>query len=243
MGKTPVVVADAPGFVVNRILMPYLSEAMVLLEEGYPLVELDRAMRRFGMPMGPFEVLDEVGLDVAKKVAGVLGQAFPERMVPSVSLDKLLAAGRLGKKNGKGFYRYRGGKRQRDSAIAHILGLSRERRPPSLDALAERMTLAIINEAARCVEENVASGAGAVDLAMIFGAGFPPFRGGPLRHADALGLPRVAGRLQALRAERGERFAPAAIIERLAQQGESFTGLSPAASAPVQQELAVGSGT
>ena len=223
LGKTPVVVADSPGFVVNRILMPYLSEAMVLLGEGYRLADIDAAMRRFGMPMGPFEVLDEVGLDVARKVAGVLGQAFPDRMPGLAPLDKLVAAGRLGRKSGLGFYRHRGRKRRTDPTLRELLGLTRARRAPSAAALAERMVLAMINEAARCLEEKVVADAGMLDVAMIFGAGFPPFRGGPLRHADTLGLAKVEARLTALRAEKGERFAPAALLSRLAAAGDTFT--------------------
>lgn len=222
-GKTPVVVKDSPGFVVNRILMPYLREAMHLLEEGYPLPEIDAAMRRFGMPMGPFEVVDEVGLDVAHKVAGVLGRAFPTRMAPAPLLEKLMAAGRLGKKSGTGFYRHAGKKREPDPAVRRLLGLQRERRAQTPDVLAERMVLAMVNEAARCVEEGIVADAGQVDVAMIFGAGFPPFRGGPLRHADTLGLAQVAARLTALRAQCGERFAPCERIEQLARTGETFT--------------------
>jgi 3-hydroxyacyl-CoA dehydrogenase / enoyl-CoA hydratase / 3-hydroxybutyryl-CoA epimerase len=224
LGKTPVVVADSPGFVVNRVLMPYLSEAMVLLEEGYPLVEIDQAMRRFGMPMGPFQVIDEVGLDVAKKVAGVLGAAFPDRMAPSAALDKLIAAGRLGRKRGRGFYVYQGKRRRTDPRLGNMLGLQRERRVQNAETLVERMVLAMVNESARCLEEGVARDAGDIDLAMIFGTGFPPFRGGPLRHADALGLPHVVARLNAHRAERGERFTPAKVLTRLADRGGSFTG-------------------
>jgi 3-hydroxyacyl-CoA dehydrogenase/enoyl-CoA hydratase/3-hydroxybutyryl-CoA epimerase len=223
MGKTPVVVADAPGFVVNRILMPYLSEAMVLLEEGYVLEDIDAAMRSFGMPMGPFEVLDEVGLDVAHKVGGVLSQAFPERMAKSAALEKLLAAGRLGRKNGLGFYRHAGKKRTPDPAVRGLIGRSRRRRASSLEVLAERMVVAMINEAARCLEEKVVADAGSIDLAMIFGAGFPPFRGGLLRHADTYGLAKVEMRLTALWAEKGERFAPSALLSRLVAEGGSFT--------------------
>ena len=223
MGKTPVVVADSPGFAVNRILMPYLSEAMVMLEEGYPLTEIDAAMRGFGMPMGPFEVLDEVGLDVAHKVGGVLSLAFPDRMAPSTSLEKLLAAKRLGKKNGLGFYRHTGRTRRPDPAVSRLLGLGRSPRSTSGDALSERMVLAMINEASRCLEEKVVADAGAIDLAMIFGAGFPPFRGGVLRYADAFGLAKAEKRLIALRAEKGERFAPSALLSRLAADGGSFT--------------------
>jgi len=223
MGKTPVVVADSPGFVVNRILMPYLSEAMAMLEEGYPLAEIDAAMREFGMPMGPFEVLDEVGLDVANKVGGVLSQAFPDRMAPSTSLEKMLAAKRLGKKNGLGFYRHAGRRRRPDPAVAGLLGLPRSSRSIARDALAERMVLAMINEASRCLEEKVVADAGAIDLAMIFGAGFPPFRGGVLRYADTFGLARAEKRLIALRAEKGERFATSALLSRLAAESGSFT--------------------
>ena len=225
LGKTPVVVADAPGFVVNRILMPYLREAMHLMEDGYPLVDIDASMRRFGMPMGPFEVLDEVGLDVALKVAGVLTKAFPDRMTPSAALEKLVAAKRLGKKSGLGFYRHRGGKRSSDPALRSILGHERVRKAQNIDVLSERMVLAMINEAARCLEERVVSDAGMLDLAMIFGTGFPPYRGGLLRHADHLGLAHVEARLKAFRAEKGERFAPAVLLSRLAAAGRSFTGL------------------
>jgi len=223
LGKTPVVVLDSPGFVVNRILMPYLREAMHLLEEGHALVAIDRAMRRFGMPMGPFEVVDEVGLDVSHKVAGVLSAAFPGRMQPAPLLEKLIAAGRLGKKGGRGFYVHRGRKRTPDPAIASLLGLPALRSPAGADLLTERMVLAMVNEAARCVEEGIVSGAGAVDLAMIMGAGFPPFRGGVLRWADTQGLPRVVARLGAFRAEKGERYQPCALLVRKAEAGETFT--------------------
>lgn len=221
-GKTPVVVKDAPGFVVNRILMPYLREALHLLEEGYTVAELDRAMRRFGMPMGPFEVVDEVGLDVALKVAGVLSAAFPARMQPAPVLEKLVAAGRLGRKNGRGFYRHAGRKRSVDGEVRGLLGLGPERRGGGEERLTERMVLAMINEGARCVEEGVVTSPDHVDLAMIFGAGFPPFRGGVLRHADTLGLPHVVERLRALAAQ-APRFAPCALLVAKAERGERLT--------------------
>jgi 3-hydroxyacyl-CoA dehydrogenase/enoyl-CoA hydratase/3-hydroxybutyryl-CoA epimerase len=223
LGKTPVVVKDSPGFVVNRILMPYLREAMHLLEEGYDLEAIDGSMRRFGMPMGPFEVVDEVGLDVALKVAGVLSAAFPSRMQPAPLLEKMVGAGRLGRKSGTGFYRHAGRRRTADPAVRNLLGLPAVRTGATPDQLAERMTLAMVNEGARCLEEGIVDGAGAVDVAMIFGAGFPPFRGGVLRHADSLGLPQVVARLRALRAEKGERFEPCALLVRTAEAGKSFT--------------------
>ncbi len=223
LGKTPVVVADSPGFVVNRILMPYLREATVLLDEGYSVADIDAAMKRFGMPMGPFEVVDEVGLDVAQKVAGVLSRAFPERMSGSPALDKMVAAGRLGRKSGLGFYRHRGRQRTPDTGLRQLLGLTRQRKPPSLEALSERLVLVMINEAALCLEGGVVADAGKLDLAMVFGAGFPPFRGGLLRHADTFGLQRAEQRLIALRAEKGDRFKPATMLSKLAAEGRTFT--------------------
>jgi 3-hydroxyacyl-CoA dehydrogenase/enoyl-CoA hydratase/3-hydroxybutyryl-CoA epimerase len=224
LGKTPVVVRDAPGFVVNRLLMPYLREAMHLVEDGYTITDVDAAMKRFGMPMGPFGVLDEVGLDVAQKVAMVLGQAFPDRMTAAPALEKLVSAGRLGKKSGLGFYRHRGSRREPDPRVPELIGLSRRPRAANLDTLAERMVLAIVNEGARCLEDGVVADAHQLDLAMIFGSGFPPFRGGPMRHADTLGLPTVEARLNALRAEKGERYAPARLLAQLAESGGRFTG-------------------
>ena len=224
LGKTPVVVKDSPGFVVNRVLMPYLREALHLLEEGYAVADIDASMKRFGMPMGPFEVVDEVGLDVAYKVAGVLSKAFPDRMQPSVALEKMIAAGKLGKKNGNGFYRHKGRKRTVDPSVRGLLGLQATRRPQTIDALSERMVLAMINESARCVEELIVSGADQVDLAMIFGAGFPPYRGGVLRHADTAGLQAIVDRLKSLRAEKGARFEPCELLVSKAAAGETFTG-------------------
>ena len=222
LGKTPVVVKDSPGFVVNRILMPYLREALHLLEEGYLVTDIDAAMTRFGMPMGPFEVVDEVGVDVAHKVAGVLGRAFPDRMPGTDALDKMVAAGRLGKKSGLGFYRHAGKKREEAPGLRRFLGLRRARRPLGRPHLAERMVLAMINEAARCLEEEIVADAGTLDLAMVFGAGFPPFRGGPLRYADSIGAAGIQGRMSAMRAEGGERFKPTTLIETLAARGGIF---------------------
>lgn len=225
LGKTPVVVKDSPGFVVNRVLMPYLREAMALLEEGYHVRDIDAAMKRFGMPMGPFEVVDEVGLDVAQKVAGVLTKAFPDRMQPSAALDQLVAAGRLGRKNGLGFYRHQGRKRTPDPSVRGLLGLTSNRRPQNLESLSERMVLAMVNESARVVEEGLVAGPDQVDLAMIFGAGFPPYRGGVLRYADTTGLKPIVDRLRSLAAEKGTRFEPCALLVSMAASGETFSGL------------------
>jgi len=223
LGRTPVVVNDGPGFVVNRVLMPCLREALHLAEDGYRVVDVDAAMRAFGMPMGPFQVMDEVGLDVVAAVAAILGRAFPERVAPAPQLEALVEAGLLGRKRGAGFYRHWRGRRTLDPLAARLLRPARERRPASLEVLAERMTLAMVNEAAHCLADGVVKDAGTLDLALLYGAGFPSFRGGPLRHADALGLAQVEARLTALRAEKGERFRPAPLIADLAARDGTFT--------------------
>lgn len=225
LGKTPVVVRDAPGFLVNRILAPYLSEGVRLLLDGCRIEDVDAAMTAFGMPVGPLALLDDVGLDVAAKAGAVLAAAFPERMAGSGE-EALAAAGRLGRKNGKGFYDYAsvGGKRGAPSREAYaILRL----KPPSSSALpAEvmeaRLVLLMINEAAHCLEDEIVGGPGKLDLAMIFGTGFPPFRGGLLRHADSLGANRVFTRLDDLSERLGPRFAPAELLRELANSRAGF---------------------
>jgi 3-hydroxyacyl-CoA dehydrogenase/enoyl-CoA hydratase/3-hydroxybutyryl-CoA epimerase len=223
LGLTPVVVNDGPGFVVNRMLMPCLREALHLVEDGYRVADVDAAMRAFGMPRGPFEMMDELGLGFTAKLAAVLGRAFPGRIAPAPQLEVLVNEGLLGRKSGAGLYRYWRGRRTLDPLAARLLRPARERRPASLEVLAERMTLAMVNEAAHCLAEGVVAEAGTLDLALLYGAGFPPWRGGLLRHADALGLARVEARLTALRAEKGERFRPALLIEELAARGGTFT--------------------
>ena len=222
LGKTPVVVKDAPGFVVNRILMPYLREGLALLEEGYRVAEIDASMRDFGMPMGPFEVLDEVGLDVASKVAAVLSRAFPDRMEGAPALDILIAAGRLGRKSGRGFYRHQGGQRLPDSRLRELLKLKRERRVPAPEILSERMMLAMINEAARCLEERIVTEPEDVDFAMIMGTGFAPFRGGPLRYADTLGAANLVKEMDHLVETGAKHFAPCQLLRTMAKTGARF---------------------
>jgi 3-hydroxyacyl-CoA dehydrogenase/enoyl-CoA hydratase/3-hydroxybutyryl-CoA epimerase len=135
----------------------------------------------------------------------------------------MIAAGRLGRKSGRGFYRHRGRERVPDRAVRGVLGLAAARRSQSVDVLAERMVLAMINEGARCVEEGVVAAPELVDLAMVFGTGFPPYRGGVLRYADTLGLRLVVDRLRALRAEKGARFEPCALLVGLAEREEKLT--------------------
>ncbi|MGH9316123.1 MAG: 3-hydroxyacyl-CoA dehydrogenase family protein, partial [Thermoanaerobaculia bacterium] len=223
LGKTPIVVKDSPGFLVNRILAPYLSEAVRLLREGCRIDDVDRAMTDFGMPVGPIALLDDIGLDVAGKAGEVLHAAFPERM-QSAGDDALLAAGRLGRKAGKGFYDYEGAKRGRPSAQAYeILGVRRpEASALPADLIQTRLVLPMINEAAFCLSEGVVHSPARLDLAMIFGTGFPPFRGGLLRYADSLGAAHVLAGLEGLSRRVGPRFTPAPLIRDFARSDGSF---------------------
>ncbi|HYO78760.1 MAG TPA: 3-hydroxyacyl-CoA dehydrogenase family protein, partial [Thermoanaerobaculia bacterium] len=221
LGKTVVYCNDGPGFVVNRILGPYMNESAFLLEEGNSIESLDAAMTGFGMPMGPMALLDEVGIDVAAKVAGILSEAFGARMEKSGVVEKLYADGRYGKKNGKGLYLYENGKRKGpDASVYKVLGV---RTPHAADArqVVERMVLAMINEASLILDEKIVASAGELDLAMIMGTGFPPFRGGLLRYADSLGLPYIASRLDALSAI-GPRFRPNEPLKRMADRDGKF---------------------
>ncbi len=210
MGKTPVVVSDTPGFIVNRILMPYLAGAMRIVCDsgrGADVVPVDRAMVAFGMPMGPFALLDRIGLDVAGHVAGVLSAAFPGREDDadgSRLLHAMTQAGRLGVKSGGGFYRYpkgsatpRGVAADLDGLLAAVRGSDRTTVPAPAEAeIVERLTDAMIDEAARLLESGAVEGPAVIDIAMIFGAGFPPFRGGLLRHADTVGPGKIAARIR-----------------------------------------------
>jgi len=223
LGKLPVVVRDSPGFLVNRILMPYLVEAGYLFEHGVRPEDLDESMLEFGMPMGPLRLLDEVGLDVANHVASDLARHFRDRMEAPQVLARMLQDKLLGRKAGAGFYRYPANGEQpsvnpdisRYPQAATCAGLSREN-------LRTRMVLLMVNEAARCLEENVIAEAADVDFGMIMGTGFAPFRGGPLRFADSLGLPHMVEEMKQL-AGRGElRFTPCNLLQNLAATGRKF---------------------
>jgi 3-hydroxyacyl-CoA dehydrogenase/enoyl-CoA hydratase/3-hydroxybutyryl-CoA epimerase len=222
LGKTVIVVRDCPGFWVNRILAPYLNEAGRLLEEGIPMEVLDATMVRFGFPVGPVTLLDEVGLDVAEKSSHVLHEAFGDRMAPTEGIARLVASGRLGRKNGRGFYRYAGGKRRGpDPDVYQMMGRKPAREVPPEDVEA-RMVYALLNEAARAADEGVVRSARDGDIGAVFGIGYPPFRGGPLRYLDALGAAAVVRRLETFAQRYGPRFAPAPALERLAASDGHF---------------------
>jgi len=222
LGKTPVAVRDGPGFLVNRLLAFYSAEALWLLDEGFAVEAIDRAMLDWGMPMGPLRLADEVGLDVSAKVGAILHGAFGDRLrFPDWSERLGASRERLGVKSGGGFYRYRGRREQGvDPEIYRRLGLTPVRRGASdRETLAERLVLPMANEAARCLAEEIVAGPGPLDLAMIFGTGFPPFRGGLCRWADETGLDSLIRALERLASEVGERYLPAAALREAAARG------------------------
>ena len=223
-GKTVIVVQDSAGFYVNRILAPYLNEAGYLLGEGVAIDAIDRALVQFGFPVGPFALLDEVGIDVGSKVGPILYEAFGERMKPAGIIDPLLADGRYGRKSKKGFYRYKGIKKAEkpvDKSVYKLLGVGGDL---ALDGreIVERCVLPMLNEAARCWDEGVIRGPRDGDIGAVFGIGFPPFLGGPFRHADTLGIPELVARLEHYRERLGERFAPADLLVRMAREQRGF---------------------
>jgi 3-hydroxyacyl-CoA dehydrogenase/enoyl-CoA hydratase/3-hydroxybutyryl-CoA epimerase len=222
LGKTVIVVRDRPGFWVNRILLPYMAEAGHLLAEGVPVEVIDRVMTRFGFPVGPITLLDEVGIDVAAKAAQVMHGAFGDRLRPADVLGKMIAAERFGRKNGRGFYRYHQGQKTGvDETVYDLLGL-RPVKPASTERIEQRMVYAMLNEAAMAVGEGVVRQPRDGDIGAIFGIGYPPFRGGPLRYLDELGPANVVKVLGELAAAHGPRFAPCETLMRMAEGGETF---------------------
>ncbi len=223
LGKTPVVVRDRPGFLINRLLAPYLSEAAILVAEGASIAAVDQAFRRFGMPMGPLMLYDQVGLDVAGHVARILADAFGERLGRVDLLDPLLDKGWLGKKSGVGLYRHTG---KAPTANATAQAMLQERAggagAAGSDEITERCILRMIDEGARCLEEEVVANAEDLDLAIVFGTGFPPFRGGLMRYADTLGPTRIVEAMNALTATHGARFSPCNLLREMASAGTPF---------------------
>jgi 3-hydroxyacyl-CoA dehydrogenase/enoyl-CoA hydratase/3-hydroxybutyryl-CoA epimerase len=223
LGKTVIVVRDRPGFFVNRILAPYINEAGHLLREGVPIDVVDRAMTRWGFPVGPVTLLDEVGLDVAAKAGAVMQEAFGARLAQAIDLGALVADGRLGRKNGRGFFRYRDGrKRDVDPGAYRALHLSREAANADAGPVAERLAFAMLNEAARALEDGVVRQARDGDIGALFGIGFPAFRGGPFRALDALGAAVAVATLERLAAAHGDRFRPAPSLVEQAARGGRF---------------------
>lgn len=222
-GKTPVVVKDGAGFYVNRILAPYMNEAANLILDGEPIEHIDKSLVKFGFPVGPVKLLDEVGIDVGTKIIPFLVEAFGERFTAPSAFDKVLADGRKGKKNKKGFYDYEGKKpgKEVDESIYELLSLSPSSKLSEKE-VAERCVLMMLNEAARCLDEGVIRNARDGDIGAIFGIGFPPFLGGPFRYMDTLGIKHVVSRLHHYSTAVGDKFEPADVLEKMAESGKSF---------------------
>jgi 3-hydroxyacyl-CoA dehydrogenase / enoyl-CoA hydratase / 3-hydroxybutyryl-CoA epimerase len=221
IGKLPVLVKDSPGFLVNRILLPYMVEAVRLFSEGHRIEKIDRVMLDFGMPMGPLRLSDEVGLDVAEHVAKELVLRLRHLGPLNETLAKMIANGWLGRKSGKGFYEHGAGGGEK---VNGQLGDLQSAEPTTVNEgdLRDRLVLSMVNEAARTLEEKVVESPEDVDFGMIMGTGWAPFRGGPLRFADHLGIATVVSRLNNLRDRVAREFAPCTLLADMANRGASF---------------------
>ena len=224
MGKTVIVVNDGPGFYTTRTLAAYMNEAGFLLDDGADIVALDAALVDFGFPVGPVTLLDEVGLDVAGKVASVLTESFGDRMPRSRSLERVLEAGRLGRKGRLGFYRYddKGKKGEVDPSVYELLPTGQQRATYPPEEMQRRLVLSMVNEAARCLEEGILRSPRDGDVGAVFGIGFPPFRGGPFRYVDAVGPAEIVRQLEELAARFPRRFEPAGVLVELARLKGKF---------------------
>ena len=231
LGKTPIVVKDVPGFLVNRILLTYLNESAYLLQDGFSIKKIDSEIEKFGMPMGPFVLADVVGIDVGVKVAESLEKGYGSRMKVAEILQELHQNHKnlLGKKSNLGFYNYDKNNKitTQNLTIYEILdGIKDQIKVPEENIndseIIERCILTMINEASKCLEENVVKNARYLDMAMIMGAGFPPFRGGVLRYADKLGLPNIVKKLQNFEKKYGERFAVSKLLLEMEKNNQKF---------------------
>ncbi|MGI2038878.1 fatty acid oxidation complex subunit alpha FadJ [Shewanella frigidimarina] len=223
-GKTPIVVQDGAGFYVNRILALYMNEAAQLLLEGQRIEHLDRALVKFGFPVGPMTLLDEVGIDVGAKISPILEKELGDRFKAPAAFDKLLADDRKGRKNGKGFYQY-GPKAKKaklvDESVYKVLDILIAS-DKEAKGVAERCTIQMLNEAVRCLEEGIIASARDGDIGAIFGIGFPPFLGGPFRYIDTLGASNLVATLQGYQSLYGDRFAPCDTLVKMASDGSQF---------------------
>lgn len=226
-GKHIIVVNDGPGFYTTRILSPFMNEALLLLEEGIAIEELDKHMKQFGFPVGPAALFDEVGIDVAAHITEVLSDLFAERGVhPSKKPTELFEDGYKGKKNKKGFYTYedQGSKTKKKDPNKEIYQYFGGESRQSMDShtVQQRMTLTMVNEAAWCMQENILRNPTDGDLGAILGLGFPPFLGGPFRYIDREGADAIVQRLENFQEKHGPRFKPAGILKDLAKSSKKF---------------------
>ena len=227
LGKTVIVVNDSPGFYVNRTLAPYINEAGRMLDEGVAVDAIDKALVAFGFPVGPITLIDEVGLDIAGESGKIMSASFGARLTPSTSLERVIAAGRLGRKNRKGFYLYddAGEKKGVDSSVYTLLPTGAQRSVLPDEDIQQRAVLAMVNEAVRCLEDGVIRAPRDGDIGAVMGFGFPPFRGGPFRYIDHLGASAVVKKLEELNDRYAPRFAPTELLVEHARKNLPFTSL------------------
>ena len=224
LGKTVIVVRDGPGFYVNRILAPYINEAGRLLDDGVGITAIDRALITFGFPVGPITLLDEVGLDIAGKSGRIMAERFGQRMQSSVTLQRVIESGRLGRKSGKGFYRYddEGKRRGPDEEVYEFTPAHGERIGMDANEIRMRTVLPMLNEAVACLEEGIIRSARDGDIGAVFGIGFPSFLGGPFRYIDTLGARDVVRMLDEFGAQNPGRFTVTSRLRAMAENDEGF---------------------
>ncbi|MGP2515088.1 fatty acid oxidation complex subunit alpha FadJ [Yersinia sp. 2545 StPb PI] len=230
-GKTAIVVADCAGFYVNRILAPYINEAARCVLDGEPIDSVDKALVNFGFPVGPITLLDEVGIDVGTKIMPILVEQLGPRFAAPPSFDVILKDGRKGRKNGRGFYLYPAATKginwkkkqdkQVDTSVYVLLGVTPKAHIES-SVIAQRCTMMMLNEAARCLDESIIRNPRDGDIGAVFGIGFPPFLGGPFRYLDSLGVEKVVKTLRLLAQQYGERFEPCQLLVSMAEQQQTF---------------------
>lgn len=226
-GKTAIVVGDSAGFYVNRILAPYINEAAHCLLEGESIEHIDNALVNFGFPIGPLQLLDEVGIDVGTKIIPILASAFGERFAAPQGLNAVIDDDRKGRKNGRGFYLYaqkgqKAKKKQADPSIYALLNLTSKGHQTE-SQIADRCVAMMLNEAIRCLDEGTVRSVRDADIGAVFGIGFPPFLGGPMRYIDTLGAGELVKRLQLLQQQCGERFSPCeGLLLRAAEQRKLY---------------------
>ena len=229
MGKTPIVVNDCPGFLVNRVLFPYFGAFDLLVKEGADFVSIDKTMEKFGWPMGPAYLLDVVGMDTGVHAAKVMAEGFPDRMKPDYkgATQLMFENNRLGQKNGVGFYQYETDKRGKlkkiaDSTTYELLNLVQtDHQEFDEQEIIDRMMIAFCNETVRCLEDNIVASPAEADMAMIMGVGFPPFRGGPCRYIDQIGVANYVALCDKY-AHLGKAYEAPAKLRDMAQNGETF---------------------
>jgi 3-hydroxyacyl-CoA dehydrogenase/enoyl-CoA hydratase/3-hydroxybutyryl-CoA epimerase len=218
IGKLPIVVRDAPGFLVNRVLFPYLLDAAELFESGVELERIDEKLLKWGMPMGPLRLIDEIGIDVTLDIAATLEKAYGRRDRAPEILQRMRESKLLGRKSGAGFYKYEGKQQSPNESLVQWKRAGSARNDVDL---ANRLIFLIVNEAARCIEEKVVEAPEDADYGMILGTGFAPHRGGPLRFAEHFGLKKIVDEMNRL-AQRDDRFEPCDILKKHARDGTKF---------------------